>query len=43
MGAIEHDRITSAVPREEDKAFDRAIRPKILSDYVGRTMSDKPR
>ena len=26
MSAIEHDRITSAVPREEDRAFDRAIR-----------------
>ena len=35
MGAIEHDRLTSAVPREEDKAFDRAIRPKILGDYIG--------
>ena len=35
MSAIEHDRISSAIPREEDKAFDRAIRPKILGDYVG--------
>jgi Holliday junction DNA helicase RuvB len=35
MSAIEHDRISSAIPREEDKAFDRAIRPKTLSDYVG--------
>ena len=35
MGAIEHDRLSSAVPREEDKAFDRAIRPKILGDYIG--------
>ncbi len=35
MGAIEHDRLSSAVPREEDKAFDRAIRPKTLDDYVG--------
>ena len=35
MGAIEHDRLTSAVPREEDKAFDRVIRPKILGDYIG--------
>jgi Holliday junction DNA helicase RuvB len=35
MSAIEHDRITSAVPREEDQAFDRAIRPKTLGDYVG--------
>ena len=35
MSAIEHDRIASAVPREEDKAFDRAIRPQTLNDYVG--------
>ncbi len=35
MGAIEHDRLTSAVPREEDRAFDRAIRPKTLPDYIG--------
>ena len=35
MSAIEHDRISSAIPREDDKAFDRAIRPKILGDYVG--------
>ncbi len=35
MGAIEHDRLTSAVPREEDKAFDRVMRPKILGDYIG--------
>ena len=37
MSAIEHDRISSAVPREEDKAFDRAIRPKILGDFVGQS------
>ena len=35
MGAIEHDRLTCAAPRAEDKAFDRAIRPKSLQDYVG--------
>lgn len=35
MSAIEHDRLTSANPREEDRAFDRAIRPKTLADYVG--------
>ena len=35
MSGIEHDRLTSAVPREEDRAFDRAIRPKTLQDYVG--------
>ena len=35
MTNIEHDRLTSAEPREEDRAFDRAIRPKRLEDYVG--------
>jgi Holliday junction DNA helicase RuvB len=35
MGSVEHDRLTSATPRAEDKAFDRAIRPKILSEFVG--------
>ena len=35
MSAIEHDRLTSATPREEDQAFDRAIRPKSLADYIG--------
>lgn len=35
MSGIERDRITSAVPREEDQAFDRAIRPKTLGDYIG--------
>jgi Holliday junction DNA helicase RuvB len=35
MAAIEHDRLTSAEPRSDDKAFDRAIRPKTLLDYVG--------
>ena len=37
MSAIEHDRISSAVPREEDKAFDRAIRPKTLRDFIGQS------
>ncbi len=37
MSAIEHDRISSAVPREEDQAFDRAIRPKVLGDFVGQS------
>ncbi|MCH8308598.1 MAG: Holliday junction branch migration DNA helicase RuvB [Gammaproteobacteria bacterium] len=32
---MEHERLTSAVPRAEDKAFDRAIRPKILDDFIG--------
>ena len=35
MAGIEHDRITSAEPRTEDRAFDRAIRPKTLNEYVG--------
>ncbi|MDH4073379.1 MAG: Holliday junction branch migration DNA helicase RuvB, partial [Gammaproteobacteria bacterium] len=35
MTRIEHDRLTSAVSRDEDRAFDRAIRPKKLADYVG--------
>ncbi|NIV16902.1 MAG: Holliday junction branch migration DNA helicase RuvB [Woeseiaceae bacterium] len=35
MAGIEHDRLTSAVAGGEDKAFDRAIRPKTLEEYVG--------
>ena len=35
MTSIENERLTSAVPRAEDKAFDRAIRPKVLIDFVG--------
>jgi Holliday junction DNA helicase RuvB len=35
MSGIEHDRLTSAIPREEDQAFDRAIRPKTLQDFIG--------
>ncbi|MEO1201998.1 MAG: Holliday junction branch migration DNA helicase RuvB [Pseudomonadota bacterium] len=35
MSGIEHDRLTSAEPRSDDRAFDRAIRPKSLDDYVG--------
>lgn len=35
MGNIEHERLTAAVPRAEDQAFDRAIRPKILTEFVG--------
>jgi Holliday junction DNA helicase RuvB len=35
MSGIEHDRLTSAVSRDEDRAFDRAIRPQRLEDYVG--------
>jgi len=35
MASIEHDRLTSAESGSEDKAFDRAIRPKTLTEYVG--------
>ena len=35
MAGIEHDRLTSAGQKDEDKAFDRSIRPKTLADYVG--------
>jgi Holliday junction DNA helicase RuvB len=35
MTGIEHDRLTSAVPRDDDRVFDRAIRPTRLVDYVG--------
>ena len=33
--SVEHDRLTSAEPRKDDQAFDKAIRPKTLGDYVG--------
>lgn len=35
MAEIEHDRLTSAVAREGDQVFDRAIRPKTLAEYNG--------
>ena len=35
MTGIEHDRLTSGESKSEDKQFDRAIRPKILEEYVG--------
>ncbi|MBT8096237.1 MAG: AAA family ATPase, partial [Woeseia sp.] len=35
MSAIEHDRLTSAQQRDEDRNFDRAIRPRMLDEYVG--------
>ena len=35
MASIEHDRLTSAEPGSEDRAFDRAIRPKTLTEYIG--------
>ena len=35
MDNIEHDRLISGDEASEDKAFDRAIRPKTLAEYVG--------
>ena len=35
MGDIEHDRLSSAAAQNDDRVFDRAIRPKTLSDYRG--------
>jgi Holliday junction DNA helicase RuvB len=35
MAGIEHDRLTSALPKADDRAFDRAIRPKVLKEYIG--------
>ena len=35
MSSIEHERLTTAEPHTEDKALDRAIRPKTLGDFVG--------
>ena len=33
--AVEHDRLTSGERRGDDRAFDRAIRPRTLADYRG--------
>ena len=35
MAGIEHERLTSALPKADDKVFDRAIRPKVLEEYIG--------
>ena len=35
MAGVEHDRLTSAEPVADDQAFDRAIRPRTLGEYVG--------
>ena len=35
MAGIEHDRLTSAESQGGDRAFDRAIRPTTLAEYVG--------
>jgi Holliday junction DNA helicase RuvB len=32
---IEQDRVISAAPQHEEEAYDRAVRPKSLADYVG--------
>jgi len=34
---IEQDRIVSAGTQGDEAAFDRAVRPKKLADYVGQT------
>ncbi len=35
MASIEHERLTSSESASDDRAFDRAIRPKTLLEYVG--------
>ena len=35
MAGIEHDRLTAGESQGDDRAFDRAIRPKTLADYRG--------
>ena len=35
MATIEHDRLTSGEARADDAVFDRAIRPRKLTEYVG--------
>ena len=35
MSSIEHERLTSATPRADDRVFDRALRPKVLAEFVG--------
>ncbi|MGI9200525.1 MAG: AAA family ATPase, partial [Woeseiaceae bacterium] len=35
MASIEHERLTSAESATDDRAFDKAIRPKSLAEYVG--------
>jgi Holliday junction DNA helicase RuvB len=35
MSSVEHDRLTTAEPVADDQTFDRAIRPKVLEEYVG--------
>ena len=35
MSGIDRDRLSSGLPREEDRALDRKIRPACLDEYVG--------
>ncbi len=35
--SIEHDRIVTAAAQADEEAFDRAVRPKRLADYVGQS------
>jgi Holliday junction DNA helicase RuvB len=35
MPGIERDRVTTATAKDDERVFDRAIRPKSLQDYVG--------
>jgi Holliday junction DNA helicase RuvB len=35
MSSIEHERLSSATPRADDRVFDRALRPKVLAEFVG--------
>ena len=35
MGGIEYERLTTGESHSDDRAFDRAIRPKRLAEYVG--------
>jgi len=35
MATIEHDRLTSGEARSDDAVFDRAIRPRKLTEYIG--------
>jgi len=37
VAGVEHDRLTNAEPVADDRAFDRAIRPRTLGEYVGQS------
>jgi len=41
MSNVEHDRLSSGESISDDKAFDRAIRPKTLDDYRGQPAVNK--